>query len=78
MAGWQNFSYYYQCLCLSNVMHHPHKLNIDSYRNIKNIRIIKIATGNANLCGKNMRYAHFLKYAKNAATCEICGCHIFT
>ena len=67
LAGWQNFSYYYQCLCLSNVMHHPHKLNIDSYRNIKNIRIIKIATGNANFCGK--------KYAicTLSEICKKCG-----
>jgi len=42
-------------------MHHHHKLNIDSNRNIKNI---KIAVKNANLCGKDMPYAHFA---------EICG-----
>jgi len=46
------FSYHYQCLCQSNVTHNPHKLNIDSNRNTKNIKIIKIAIQNANLCGK--------------------------
>ena len=60
----QKSSYYYQCLC---VMHSPHKLNIDSYRNTKNIKIIKIAIENANLCGKNMRYVHF------AGICKKCG-----
>jgi len=48
----QKFSYYYQCLCGSNIMHNPHKLNSDSNRNTKNIKIIKIAIENANLCGK--------------------------
>jgi len=41
--------------------------NIDSNRNTKNIKIIKIAVVNANLCGRNMRYAHF------AEICEKCG-----
>ena len=65
----QKFSYYYQCLCGSNIMHNPHKLNSDSNRNTKNIKIIKIAIENANLCGKkaicalcwnmwNMRQSH--------------------
>jgi len=40
-------------------MHNPHKLNIDSHRNTKNIKIIKIAVENANSCGKNMQNAHF-------------------
>jgi len=68
-AVWRNFSYYYyyyQCLCQSNVMHNPHKLNTDSNRNTKNIKIIKIAIENVNLCGKNTRYAHFAKI------CEKC------
>ena len=59
-------------------MHNLHKLNIDSNRNIKNIKINKIAIENANLCGKNMRYAHFAEICKNAATCEIYGSCIFT
>jgi len=40
-------------------MHNPHKLNTDSSRNIKNTKMLKTAVENANLCGKNMRYAHF-------------------
>jgi len=36
----------------------------DSSRNTKNVKIIKIAVENANLCRKNMRYAH---------CAEICG-----
>ena len=31
-------------------MHNPHKLTIDSNRNIENINIIKIAVENANIC----------------------------
>jgi len=31
---------------------------------------IKIAVKNANLCGKNMRYAHF------AEICEKCGSYV--
>jgi len=50
-VGWK-FSYYCQCLCRSNVMHNPHKLNIDSNRNTANIKMIKIAVEKANLCGK--------------------------
>ena len=53
-VGWK-FSYYccyYQWLCRSNVMHNPYKLNIDSNRNMKNIKIIKISVENTNLCGK--------------------------
>ena len=33
-------------------MHNPHKLNIDSSRNRRNMKIIKIAVENANLCRK--------------------------
>jgi len=40
-------------------MHNPRKLNTDSNRNTKNIKIIKTAVENANLCGKSMRYADF-------------------
>ena len=47
----RKFSYYCQCLCRSNIMHNLHKLNIDSSRNTKNIKMIKIAVENANLCG---------------------------
>ena len=50
-VGWK-FSYYCQCLCRSNVMHNPHKLNTDSNRNTANIKMIKIAVEKANLCGK--------------------------
>ena len=32
----KKFSYYYQRLCRSNVVHNPRKLNIDSNRNTKN------------------------------------------
>jgi len=42
-------------------------LNIDSNKNTKNIKIIKIAVENANLCGTNMRYADFVE------VCENCG-----
>jgi len=48
-------------------MHDPRNLNIDSNRNTKNIKTIKIAVDNANLCGKNTQYAHF------AEICEKCG-----
>jgi len=48
----RKFFYYYQCLCRSNVMHNPHKLNIDWNRNTNNIKIIKIAVENSNLRGK--------------------------
>ena len=57
-VGWK-FSYYYQRLRQSNVTNNPHKLNIDLNRSTKNIKIIKIADENANLCRKNMQYAHF-------------------
>ena len=55
----------YKCLCRSNVMHNPHKLNIDSNRNTDNIEIIKIAVESAKLCGKicAMRCT-LVKYAK--------------
>ena len=33
-------------------MHNFHKLNIDSNRHTENIKIIKIAVEDANLCGK--------------------------
>jgi len=52
-------------------MHNPHKLNIDSNTITKNIKIIKIAVENTNLCGKNMCYAEF------AEICEICSNRIF-
>jgi len=51
-VGWK-FSYYYQRLCRLNVTHNPHKLDTDLNRNTKNIKIIKIAIENANLCGKH-------------------------
>jgi len=35
-------------------MHNRHKLDIDSNRNTKNIKIIKIAIENANLCGEKL------------------------
>jgi len=41
-------------------MHNPHKLNIDANRNTKNIKIA-VKCQYANICGKNMRYAHFAK-----------------
>ena len=56
-------------------MHNPHKLNIDLNRNTKNIKLIKIAVENANLCGKKRDMRTLLKYAKNAA--KICGNRIF-
>jgi len=41
-------------------MHNPRKLNTDSNRDTKNIKIIKIAVENANLCGKMCdMHAHF-------------------
>jgi len=39
----RKFSYYYQCLCWSNVTLNPNKLNIDLNRNTTNIKKIKIA-----------------------------------
>ena len=53
-------------------MHNPHKLNVDSNRSTKNIKIINIVVENANLCRKKYAICALLKYAKNAATCEIC------
>jgi len=47
--------------------HNPHKLHIDSNRNTKNIKIIKTAVENANLCGKICDMRTMLKCAKNAA-----------
>ena len=69
----------YQCLCRSNIrpIHNPHKLNLDLNRNTKNIKIIKIAIKNANLCGKICDMCILLKYAKNVATCKICRSRIF-
>jgi len=52
-------------------MHNHHKLHLDSNRNTKNIKIVKIAIENANLWGKFCDVRILLKYAKNAATCEI-------
>jgi len=51
-AAGRKFSYYQaeQCLCQSNVKHNPQKVNTDSNRNTKYIKIIKIAFKNANLC----------------------------
>ena len=40
-------------------MHNRHKLHLDSNRNTKNIKIIKIATENANFWGEILWYAHF-------------------
>ena len=48
-------------------MHNPHKLNLGSKRNTQDIKMIKIVAEDANLCGKNMLYAHF------AEICEKCG-----
>ena len=45
-------------------MHNPHELNINSNRNTKNIKIIKIAVENANLCRKICDMHTLLKYAK--------------
>ena len=46
-------------------MHNPHKLNIDSNRNTKNIKIIKIAVENANLWEKYAIYALCWQMQKN-------------
>jgi len=51
-------------------MHNRHKLDIDSNRNTKNIKIIKIAIENANLCGKNMQYAHFAEICKKCSNMQ--------
>jgi len=40
---------------------------------VKNINAVE----NANLCGKICDMRTLLKYAKNAATCQICGNRIF-
>jgi len=52
-------------------MHNPHKFNIDSNGYTKNINFINIAVENANMCGKNMRYAHY------AEICEKRGNRVF-
>ena len=49
-------------------MHNLHKLNIDSSRNTKNIKMIKIAVENANLCGGGE-----LHYVQFPEICEKCG-----
>jgi len=58
--------------------HDAHKLHLDSNRNTENIKIIKIAIENANSFIKICDMHILLKYAKNVATCEICGSCIFT
>jgi len=55
-----------------------HKLHLDSNGNTKDIKIVKIAVENANLWGKFCEMHILLNYAKNVATCEIYGNHIFT
>ena len=40
-AAGQKFSYYYQCLCRSNVMHNPHKLNSRILIQTETQRILK-------------------------------------
>ena len=42
----------------------PHELHIDSNRNTKDIKIIKTAVENANLCGKICDVRTLLKCAK--------------
>jgi len=59
-AAGRKFSYYYKCLYRSNVMHNPRKLNTDSSRNTKNIKIIKIAVENKPI------------YAPKYAICALC------
>ena len=54
-------------------MHNPHKLNIDSNRNTRNIKIIKIAVKMPNCAEKICDMRTLPKYEKNAAACEICG-----
>jgi len=49
---------------LKVVMHNPHKLNIDSHRNTKNIKIIKIAVEKCQFMRE--------KYAKCTLCAEIC------
>ena len=44
-------------------MHNCHKLHLDSNRNTKNIKIIKIAVENANLWGEICDMHILLKYA---------------
>ena len=58
-------------------MHNCHKLHLDSNRNTKNIKIIKIAIENANLWGEICDMRILLKYAENAATCEMYENHKF-
>jgi len=57
--------------------HNPHQLNTDSDRNTKNIKIIKTAVENANLCEKMCEMRTLLQYAENAAQCEIRGNRIY-
>jgi len=74
----RKFYYYYQCLCRPYVMHNPRQLNIDSNRNTKNIKIIKIAVQKMPIYAeKNMRYAHFAEICEKMRQCEICSNRIF-
>jgi len=83
VASWRQLGGNFLRLLLAMFMsiklvHNPHcKLNIDSNRNTKNIKITKIAVEHAKLCGKICDMRTLLKYAKNATTCEICGNRIF-
>jgi len=59
-------------------MHNPHKSNLGSKRNTQDIKMIKIVGEDANLCGKNMPYAHFAEICEKCGNMRICSNHIFT
>ena len=58
------------CHYVGNQMVDVTKPNERGNRNTSNV---KIAVENANLCVKNMRYAHFAEICENAAISEICA-----
>jgi len=62
----------------SNVIHNLQKLNIDSNRNTKNIKIIKIAVENANLGRKKYAICALCRNMRKVLQRAICGNHIFT
>ena len=58
------------CHYVGNQMVDVTKPNERGNRNTSNV---KIAVENANLCVKNMQYAHFAEICENAAISEICA-----
>ena len=65
-------------LVATNRLHHrpPCSLNNEYWLSVSYIRIF-IAAENLKICGKICDMLTLLKYAKNAAKCQICGNRIF-